>query len=155
MRFENINQSRRQRLLPNPDPSPRSDPVQNRKDTHLRREGHDLRRAEILRRVVGPEALIMLDANQHWTLPQAIEACRSLACISPYWIEEPTHPDDVFAHQTLAREIAPIPLALGEHVSNRVLFKNYLQANCVGFVQVDCTRVGGEQAVPAIDKSFL
>jgi len=103
----------------------------------------DVRRASILRGVVGPEARIMLDANQQWTLPKAIQVCRELAPISPYWIEEPTHPDDVFAHQRLAREIAPISVALGEHVPNRVVFKNYLQAGCVNFLQVDCTRVGG------------
>jgi L-fuconate dehydratase len=103
----------------------------------------DVRRASILREVVGTEARIMLDANQQWTLPKAIQVCRELAPISPYWIEEPTHPDDVFAHQRLAREIAPTPVALGEHVPNRVVFKNYLQAGCVDFLQVDCTRVGG------------
>lgn len=104
---------------------------------------HDLRRARTLRQVVGPRAVIMLDANQQWTLPKAIDACHELASVLPYWIEEPTHPDDVFAHQVLARKIAPLPLALGEHVANRVSFKNYLQAGCLGFVQVDCTRVGG------------
>jgi L-fuconate dehydratase len=103
----------------------------------------DIRRADALREIVGSDAKIMLDANQQWSLPKAIPVCRRLARISPYWIEEPTHPDDILGHQTLAREIAPIPLALGEHVPNRVLFKNYLQAGCLGFVQVDCTRVGG------------
>ena len=63
--------------------------------------------------------------------------------MSPFWIEEPTHPDDVLAHQTLARAISPIKIALGEHVSHRVLFKNFMQAGAVDFVQVDCTRVGG------------
>jgi L-fuconate dehydratase len=103
----------------------------------------DLRRARALRDSLGPEACIMLDANQQWTLPQARHVCRELASISPYWIEEPTHPDDVLAHQTLAREIAPIPLAVGEHIPNRVVFKSYLQTGCAGFIQVDCTRVGG------------
>ncbi len=103
----------------------------------------DVCRARTLRDVVGAEARIMLDANQQWTLPQAIRVCRELAPTSPYWIEEPTHPDDLFAHQALAREIAPIPLALGEHVPNRVVFKNYLQASCAGFIQADCTRLGG------------
>jgi len=104
---------------------------------------HDVRRARALRDLLGAEACIMLDANQQWTLPQATRACRKLASISPYWIEEPTHPDDVLAHQTLAREIAPMPLAVGEHIPNRVVFKSYLQTGCAGFVQVDCTRVGG------------
>ncbi|MCH5719233.1 hypothetical protein MKP07_24965 [Niabella hibiscisoli] len=63
--------------------------------------------------------------------------------MNPYWIEEPTHPDDVLAHQALAREIAPVKIALGEHVPNRILFKNYLQTGCAGFIQVDALRVGG------------
>jgi L-fuconate dehydratase len=102
----------------------------------------DIRRAFLLRELVG-DIPIMLDANQAWNLPQAISACEQLAGMSPYWIEEPSHPDDVVAHQTLARRIAPIPLAIGEHVPNRVLFKNYLQFDAAKFIQVDCARVGG------------
>jgi L-fuconate dehydratase len=63
--------------------------------------------------------------------------------MSPFWIEEPTHPDDVLAHRTLARAIAPLPIAAGEHVPNRVLFKNYMQLEAAHYIQVDCTRVGG------------
>jgi len=103
----------------------------------------DVRRAHLVREVVGPDVRVMLDANQQWTLPRAVRICLELAPMQPFWIEEPTHPDDVLAHQTLARAIAPIPLALGEHVPNRVLFKNYLQAGTAGFIQVDCVRVGG------------
>src|SRR5262249_37259649 len=103
----------------------------------------DIRRASAVRMLAGESVSIMLDANQQWSLPKAITVCRQLASISPYWIEEPTHPDDVLGHQVFSREIAPIPLALGEHVANRVQFKNYLQTKSVGFVQVDCTRVGG------------
>jgi L-fuconate dehydratase len=103
----------------------------------------DIRRAHMMRELAGADVKIMLDANQQWTLPKAVRVCLELAAMNPYWIEEPTHPDDVFAHQTLARAIAPIPLALGEHVPNRVLFKNYLQAGAAGFIQVDCVRVGG------------
>lgn len=103
----------------------------------------DVRRAYLVREAAGTEAKVMLDCNQQWTLPQAIRACMELAGMAPYWIEEPTHPDDVLAHQTLARAIAPLKVALGEHVPNRVLFKNFLQAGAMYFVQVDCTRVGG------------
>jgi L-fuconate dehydratase len=85
----------------------------------------------------------MLDCNQQWTLPQAINICLRLADMNPYWIEEPTHPDDVLAHQTLARAVAPLQLALGEHVPNRVLFKNFMQAGAMYFVQADCTRLAG------------
>ena len=104
---------------------------------------HDLSRAQGLRKVAGEKVTIMFDANQQWTLPQALIACRELGAFRPLWIEEPTHPDDVFAHQTLAKAIAPLALALGEHVPNRVIFKNYLQADCVRFLQPDCTRLGG------------
>jgi L-fuconate dehydratase len=103
----------------------------------------DIRRAYLVREGAGDDAKVMLDVNQSWTLPKAISTSKALAGMSPYWIEEPTQPDDVIAHQTLAREIAPIDIALGEHVSNRVMFKNFMQAEAVKFVQVDCTRVGG------------
>lgn len=103
----------------------------------------DIRRAHIVREVAGDAARVMLDANQQWTLPQALDICRQLRSVNPYWIEEPTHPDDILAHKTLADAIAPIRLALGEHVPNRVLFKNYLQTRCAGFIQVDAVRVAG------------
>ena len=103
----------------------------------------DIRRADIVRQAAGDNVRIMLDANQQWTLPQAFVICRQLQGMNPYWIEEPTHPDDVLAHKTLARGIIPLKLALGEHVPNRIVFKNYLQARCAGFIQVDAVRVGG------------
>ena len=103
----------------------------------------DLRRAHIVREVAGDQARVMVDANQQWTLPQALDICQRLREINPFWIEEPTHPDDVLGHKTLAEAIAPTKLALGEHVPNRVVFKNYLQARCAGFIQVDAVRVAG------------
>ena len=103
----------------------------------------DLRRARMLRELAGDKALLMLDVNQQWTFPQALEMCSLLRNVSPYWIEEPTHPDDIAAHRKLAQAIAPIRIALGEHVPNRVMFKNFLEAEAVHFVQVDCTRVAG------------
>jgi len=103
----------------------------------------DIRRANMLRELVGPNALVMLDVNQQWTLPQAIRMCQALRSMSPYWIEEPTHPDDIEAHHALATEIAPILIALGEHVPNRVMFKNFMQARALHFVQADCTRLAG------------
>jgi L-fuconate dehydratase len=104
---------------------------------------HDLSRARGLRKIAGDKATIMFDANQQWNLPHALTACKELGTFHPLWIEEPTHPDDVFAHQTLASAIAPLAIALGEHVPNRIVFKNYLQADCVRFLQPDCTRLGG------------
>jgi L-fuconate dehydratase len=103
----------------------------------------DIRRAHIVRQAAGDHVKVMLDANQQWTLPQAFRICRQLQDIDPYWIEEPTHPDDILAHKTLARSITPTKLALGEHVPNRIIFKNYLQLECAGFIQVDAVRVGG------------
>ena len=103
----------------------------------------DIRRAFMVREAAGDKARVMLDVNQSWSLPKAIRTSKALAGMSPFWIEEPTQPDDVIGHQTLAREIAPIEIALGEHVSNRVMFKNFMQAKAVNYVQVDCTRVGG------------
>ena len=104
---------------------------------------HDLQRALFLRELVGADAWIMLDANQQWSYPSAVAACRKLSVVDPYWIEEPTHPDDIDAHRRLAAEIAPLQIAIGEHVPNRIVFKNYLEADCVGFLQPDCTRLGG------------
>jgi len=103
----------------------------------------DVRRAFMLRELAGTNALIMLDANQQWTLPRALEMCEKLRAVSPYFVEEPTHPDDVQAHATLAAAVKPVPIALGEHVPNRIVFKNFMQADAVQIVQVDCTRVAG------------
>jgi L-fuconate dehydratase len=110
----------------------------------------DLRRAGIVREVAGAQARIMLDANQQWTVPQALSICKRLQAMNPFWIEEPTHPDDVIGHQKIAQAIAPTKLALGEHVPNRVVFKNYLQAGCAGFIQVDAVRVAGVSEFLAI-----
>ncbi|MGH9435314.1 MAG: enolase C-terminal domain-like protein, partial [Terriglobia bacterium] len=113
-------------------------------------EDRDVRRAFLLRELLGPEPAIMLDANQQWSLPRAARICERLASVEPAWIEEPTHPDDVDAHRALAAAIAPVPVALGEHVPNRVLFKNFMQAGAVGVVQVDCTRVAGVSEFMAV-----
>jgi L-fuconate dehydratase len=102
----------------------------------------DIRRAQMVRRIAGDSATIMFDANQQWTLPQAIAICERLKELNPYWIEEPTHPDDIQAHVDLAQKVA-VKLALGEHVPNKVLFKNFIQSGCMSFNQVDAVRVGG------------
>lgn len=103
----------------------------------------DLRRARLLRNALGDGTLIMLDANQQWPLDKALRMSKALSEISPYWVEEPTHPDDVFGHRRIADEIAPVKVALGEHVPNRVLFKAFLQAGAMHFVQADCVRLAG------------
>lgn len=103
----------------------------------------DLRRAALIRQTAGDVATIMLDANQKWNVPQALDVCQRLGSINPYWIEEPTHPDDVFGHRAIARAIAPFKVATGEHIPNKVVFKNFLQAGAMDFCQVDAVRVGG------------
>jgi L-fuconate dehydratase len=103
----------------------------------------DLRRAAMLRRFVGDSGILMFDANQTWNLPLASRMCRELAEFRPLWIEEPTHPDDLHAHVVLSREIAPVKIAAGEHIPNRIVFKNFLQAGALHYVQADCTRLAG------------
>jgi L-fuconate dehydratase len=106
-------------------------------------ESRDLRRAAMLREVVGEAGTLMFDANQHWNLPDANRMCRELVRFKPLWIEEPTHPDDVYAHAALSRAIAPVKIAAGEHIPNRILFKNFFHYGGVHFVQADCTRLAG------------
>jgi L-fuconate dehydratase len=106
-------------------------------------ESRDLRRAAMLRKLIGEESTLMFDANQRWHLPDALRICGELAKFRPHWIEEPTDPDDIQAHVELSRAVSPIKIAAGEHIANRVLFKNFMQAKALSFIQVDCTRVGG------------
>jgi L-fuconate dehydratase len=110
----------------------------------------DIRRAGLLREEIGPERALMMDANQTWDVGSAIESMRRLAKFDPYWIEEPTSPDDVFGHAAIARALAPIRVATGEHVHNRVMFKQFLQAEAIGFCQVDSCRLGGVNEVIAV-----
>ncbi len=103
----------------------------------------DVRRAKLIRQAAGDEVTIMVDANQKWNLPQALDICQRLGEVNPFWIEEPTHPDDVIGHQTIAKAIAPLKVATGEHIPNKIIFKNFLQAKAMDFCQVDAVRVGG------------
>ena len=110
----------------------------------------DMRRARILRSEIGDEGRLMMDANQYWDVGEAISNMRQLAIFNPWWIEEPTSPDDVLGHATIARAIAPIRVATGEHVQNRIMFKQLLQANAIGFCQIDACRLGGVNEVLAV-----
>ena len=92
----------------------------------------------------------MLDANQVWEVPQAIAWMRELARYKPWWIEEPTSPDDVLGHATIAKAVAPIGVATGEHCQNRVVFKQLLQAEAIRFCQIDACRLGGVNEVLAV-----
>lgn len=103
----------------------------------------DIRRLRIAREVCGPDYPIAIDANQRWEVDTAIEWVRSLSEFDPAWVEEPTSPDDILAHAEIARGIAPIPVATGEQVQNRMIFKQMLQAGSTGVVQLDAVRVGG------------
>ncbi|MGH3501173.1 MAG: enolase C-terminal domain-like protein [Nocardioidaceae bacterium] len=103
----------------------------------------DLRRARLVREEIGWERRLMLDANQVWDVDRAISNVRQLAEVEPWWIEEPTSPDDILGHATIARAIAPIRVATGEHTHNRVMFKQLMQADAIGVCQIDATRLGG------------
>jgi L-fuconate dehydratase len=110
----------------------------------------DLRRATIMREEIGAESTLMFDANQVWDVDEAIAAMRSLASFNPFWIEEPTSPDDILGHAAIAQAIAPIKVATGEHVQNRIIFKQLFQASSIGICQIDACRVGGVNEVLAI-----
>jgi L-fuconate dehydratase len=110
----------------------------------------DLRRARILREAIGPDRQLMVDANQVWGVDEAIQAMGALAEVNPWWIEEPTSPDDVLGHRRIREAIKPIGVATGEHVHNRVMFKQLLQAGAIDFCQVDSCRLGGVNEVLAV-----
>src|SRR5699024_8213433 len=103
----------------------------------------DERRMRIAREVMGPGYTIAIDANQRWGTAEAIDAVRALAPHDPYWIEEPTFPDDVLAHAAIREAVHPVRVATGEQGSNRVLFKQLLQAGGIDVLQADATRVAG------------
>lgn len=107
----------------------------------------DLRRAAIIREEIGPDKRLMMDANQVWGVDQAIADMARLAAYDPWWIEEPTSPDDILGHARIAREIAPIKVATGEHCHNAVMFKQLLQADAIGFAQVDSCRLAGPNEI--------
>ncbi|MDO9397326.1 MAG: L-fuconate dehydratase [Herbiconiux sp.] len=102
----------------------------------------DIRRLRIAREVIGWDTHLMIDANQVWDVPVAIEWVRALAEFKPLWIEEPTSPDDVLGHAAIRRAVAPIGVATGEHGMNRVLFKQMFQAEAIDFCQLDSARLG-------------
>jgi L-fuconate dehydratase len=112
--------------------------------------GDDLRRAALIREEIGPDRKLMVDANQVWEVDEAIMSMRELAQFDPWWIEEPTSPDDVLGHATIARAIAPIGVATGEHCQNRIVFKQLMQANAIAFCQIDACRLGGVNEVIAV-----
>ncbi|WP_079706199.1 L-fuconate dehydratase [Plantibacter cousiniae (nom. nud.)] len=103
----------------------------------------DVRRLAIARNAVGPDIRIAVDANQRWDVAEAIDWMSRLAPYDIAWIEEPTSPDDILGHAAIARGVAPIPVATGEHMANRIMFKQFLQADALQVLQIDSTRVAG------------
>jgi L-fuconate dehydratase len=103
----------------------------------------DIRRLGIARRAVGPGIRIAIDANQRWDVDEAVEWIARLARFDLAWVEEPTSPDDILGHAAIARRIHPVPVATGEHVANRVVFKQMLQAESLSYLQIDAARVAG------------
>jgi L-fuconate dehydratase len=103
----------------------------------------DLRRLAIAREVVGPSIKIAIDANQRWDVDEATAWVTRLSEFDPYWIEEPTSPDDILGHAVIRAKVAPVRVATGEHAHNRVMFKQLLQAGAIDVVQIDASRVAG------------
>ncbi len=103
----------------------------------------DLRRLSAVRAAIGPDRKLMIDSNQRWDVDEAIARIRELSHLNLWWAEEPTHPDDVLGHARIAKAIAPVGVATGEHCANRVVFKQLLQANAISFCQIDSCRLGG------------
>lgn len=113
-------------------------------------DAQNVRRAAVMRAALGPDCHLMFDANQVWDVPEAIARMAPLAQFDPLWIEEPTFPDDALGHGAIAKAIAPIGVATGEHCANRVLFKQLMQAGGMAFCQVDACRLGGVNEVLAV-----
>jgi L-fuconate dehydratase len=103
----------------------------------------DKRRLRLAREAVGPDIKISIDANQVWDVNQAIEWIKGIGDVNLHWVEEPTNPDDVLGHAAIAKAIAPVRVATGEHGMNRIIFKQMLQAKSFSFMQIDATRVAG------------
>ncbi|MDB6012252.1 MAG: Mandelate racemase/muconate lactonizing protein [Gammaproteobacteria bacterium] len=110
----------------------------------------DLRRCALVRQEIGPDRRLMIDANQVWEVNAAIPWLRALCEFDPWWIEEPVSPDDILGHRTVARAVRPMRVATGEHVHNRIMFKQLLASGAIEVVQPDPCRLGGLNEVLAV-----
>ena len=110
----------------------------------------DRRRLAIVREVVGPDIKVMIDANQVWETDEAIARVRDLAFANPWFIEEPTSPDDIEGHRAVRQAVAPIQVATGEMCQNRILFKQFISREAIDIVQLDACRLGGVNEVLAV-----
>jgi L-fuconate dehydratase len=111
---------------------------------------HDVRRLTIAREALGPDCKLMIDANQVWEVGEAIDHLKVLAFADPWFIEEPTSPDDVEGHRAIREAIAPMGVATGEMCQNRVLFKQFIMRGAIDVVQIDACRLGGVNEVLAV-----
>jgi L-fuconate dehydratase len=103
----------------------------------------DVRRLALAREAVGPDVRVAVDANQRWSVPQAVAVIGALAPYNPYWVEEPTSPDEILGLAAIREAVTPVKIATGEPVANRVIFKQLLQAGALDFINLDACRVGG------------
>ena len=110
----------------------------------------DVRRAAIMREEMGDELTLMMDANQVWEVEEAIHSMKALAQYNPWWIEEPTSPDDILGHKKIRDAISPIGVATGEMCHNRIMFKQFIQSGAIDFCQIDSCRMGGVNEVIAV-----
>ncbi|CAG9135628.1 unnamed protein product [Plutella xylostella] len=112
----------------------------------------DLRRCSAVRKYIGDDKFLMVDANQAWSVDEAIKWMKALAPLKPMWIEEPTSPDDVLGHATISKALKPygIGVATGEMCANRVMFKQFLQSGGVQYCQIDSARIGGVNEILAV-----
>jgi len=110
----------------------------------------DIRRLRIVREIMGPDRFLMIDANQVWEVDQAIDWVRELKPFKPYFIEEPTSPDDVEGHRKIREAVAPVKVATGEMCQNRILFKQFIMRGAIDIVQIDACRLGGLNEVLAV-----
>jgi L-fuconate dehydratase len=99
--------------------------------------------------MIGPDRKLMMDANQVWGVEETIKKMKELAVFDPWWIEEPTSPDDILGHARIASELSPIKVATGEHCHNAVMFKQFLQAKAISFLQLDSCRLAGPNEIVA------
>ena len=115
-----------------------------------RDKADDIRRLRIARAVLGPDRNLMIDANQVWEVGQAIDWMRDLAFAKPWFIEEPTSPDDVEGHRKIREGVAPVKVATGEMCQNRIMFKQFIMRGAIDVVQIDSCRLGGVNEILAV-----
>lgn len=115
-----------------------------------RDKADDIRRLAIAREVLGPDRHLMIDANQVWDVGQAVDWLKDLAFAKPWFIEEPTSPDDIEGHRVIRESVAPMQVATGEMCQNRILFKQFIMRGAIDVVQIDACRLGGVNEILAV-----